>query len=130
VELFVVGIGLTVGLLAGYRGGWVDTLLMRITDVMLAFPDVLLAILLLGTLGTAASSPAASMTLVIVALGRDRLATAGTTGTRAGAVAPQARVRGSRAFSRRDGRRIILKHILPRTSVADPGRGHGRCARA
>lgn len=113
VELFVVGIGLTVGLLAGYRGGWLDTLLMRVTDVMLAFPDVLLAILLLGTLGTAASSPAASMTLVIVALG--------VTGwpplarlVRGQVLSLRQRefVEAARAIGATDGW-IIWKHILP-----------------
>ncbi len=113
VELFVVGIGMTVGLIAGYRGGWIDTVLMRITDVMLAFPDVLLAILLLGTLGTAASSPAASMTLVIVALG--------VTGwpplarlVRGQVLSLRKRefVEAARSLGATDSR-IVLRHILP-----------------
>ena len=62
-------LGLLVGLTAGYVGGRVDSLLMRTTDVMLAFPDILLAILLLGTLGAASASPAVSLALVILALG-------------------------------------------------------------
>lgn len=39
-------IGVAIGVTAGYVGGWVDTVLMRITDVVLAFPTVLLAIAL------------------------------------------------------------------------------------
>jgi ABC-type dipeptide/oligopeptide/nickel transport system permease subunit len=69
VEAVVVALGLFVGLTAGFLGGGIDMLLMRATDVMLAFPDILLAILLLGTLGTAAASPTVSMLLVILALG-------------------------------------------------------------
>jgi len=41
-----VVIGVTVGVSAGYFGGWVDTLLMRVTDVVLSFPLLLLAIAL------------------------------------------------------------------------------------
>ena len=41
-----LGIGL--GLLAGWRGGWVDSLLMRIADVQLAFPSILIALLVFG----------------------------------------------------------------------------------
>ncbi len=39
-------IGVTVGLVSGFLGGWVDTVLMRLTDVVLAFPALLLAIAL------------------------------------------------------------------------------------
>lgn len=39
-------IGLFVGLIAGYRGGWIDAMFMRAVDVMLAFPELLLAILI------------------------------------------------------------------------------------
>jgi ABC-type dipeptide/oligopeptide/nickel transport system permease subunit len=69
VECFVVLLGLIVGLSAGFFGGWLDSALMRVTDVMLAFPDVLLAILLLGTLGTKDVSAEKSLLLVIIALG-------------------------------------------------------------
>ena len=42
----LVGVGL--GLLAGYRGGWIDTVLMRLCDVMLSFPAILVALLIAG----------------------------------------------------------------------------------
>lgn len=41
-------IGITLGLLAGYKGGWVDGLIMRIADVQLSFPAILLALLIFG----------------------------------------------------------------------------------
>lgn len=43
-------IGILVGTLAGYYGGWLDALLMRITDTFFAFPGILLAIIILATL--------------------------------------------------------------------------------
>lgn len=44
--LLAMAIGLTIGLVAGYAGGWIDAALMQLVDLMLAFPYVLLAILL------------------------------------------------------------------------------------
>ncbi len=46
-----LGIGGTLGLLAGYFGGWVDNLLMRLMDVMFAIPSLVLAIAITGILG-------------------------------------------------------------------------------
>ena len=51
--LLVAGVfGVLLGLLAGHFGGWVDSALMRIADVQLAFPAILLAILLASVLGS------------------------------------------------------------------------------
>ncbi|MFA6616452.1 MAG: ABC transporter permease [Hydrogenophaga sp.] len=41
-------IGVTLGLAAGFFGGWIDTLLMRVCDVMLSFPAILVALLIAG----------------------------------------------------------------------------------
>ena len=41
-------VGVSFGLLAGFRGGWIDTLLMRLCDVMLSFPAILVALLIAG----------------------------------------------------------------------------------
>ena len=43
-------IGVTIGLVAGYNGGWVDQILMRITDVVYAFPDLLFLFIIMATL--------------------------------------------------------------------------------
>lgn len=43
--------GVTVGLIAGFRGGWLDEVLMKLADVFLAFPGILLAIALMAILG-------------------------------------------------------------------------------
>jgi ABC-type dipeptide/oligopeptide/nickel transport system permease subunit len=49
---FAIIIGGIIGAFAGYIGGWVDTLLMRIMDVLMAFPSLLLAIAIVTVLGT------------------------------------------------------------------------------
>jgi dipeptide transport system permease protein len=55
IGLFVVVLSVTsgvmIGLLAGYFRGWVDTVIMRIMDVILAFPSLLLALVLVAILG-------------------------------------------------------------------------------
>jgi peptide/nickel transport system permease protein len=45
------GIGVTLGLAAGYFGGWLDALISWMTDVLLAFPDLLLALAIIAILG-------------------------------------------------------------------------------
>lgn len=54
--------GVALGLLAGYRGGWWDAVIMRTVDTQVAFPGLLLALMILTVLG-------ASQTMVIVVLG-------------------------------------------------------------
>jgi peptide/nickel transport system permease protein len=49
--LAALAIGLCFGLLAAYFGGWVDTLVMRIVDIQLSFPSILIALILLAVLG-------------------------------------------------------------------------------
>lgn len=51
VSIIVVPIGLAVGTVAGYLGGWVDAVLMRITDIFLAFPRLILALAFAAALG-------------------------------------------------------------------------------
>lgn len=66
VEAIELVIGVSLGLLAGYKGGWWDTVLMRVTDAMFAFPDLLFAILLVGIWRPA--TPAGSFLIVFIAL--------------------------------------------------------------
>jgi peptide/nickel transport system permease protein len=51
VSIVVAPIGLAVGTIAGYLGGWVDVVLMRITDIFLAFPRLVLALAFAAALG-------------------------------------------------------------------------------
>ncbi|MDO5621834.1 MAG: ABC transporter permease [Paracoccus sp. (in: a-proteobacteria)] len=59
VTLFIVGtvaliapiLGLAIGTIAGFAGGWVDQVLMRVTDIFLAFPKLILALAFVAALG-------------------------------------------------------------------------------
>ena len=59
ITLYIIGlvavtapaIGLAVGTIAGYFGGWIDAVLMRVTDIFLAFPRLILALALVAVLG-------------------------------------------------------------------------------
>ena len=62
--LLAVAIGTSLGLLSGYRGGCFDEMLMRFFDSLLALPALLLALLLLGTLGP--STQAVLLVIVVV----------------------------------------------------------------
>ncbi len=55
-------IGVIIGILSGYYGGWLDTISMRIMDVLLAFPGILLALAIVSVLG-------GSLQNVIIAVG-------------------------------------------------------------
>ncbi len=61
-----VCIGVPLGSIAGFAGGWVDTALMRVTDVMLAFPSIVLAIAIVAALG--ASLPNLMVAVGVVAI--------------------------------------------------------------
>lgn len=102
----VFGMGL--GLAAGYYGGWIESIIMRLTDVMLSIPSVVLAITIAGFLGGGIQN-------VIIAVGAigwrayTRLVRAEVL-----AAKEQTFVESARAIGCSD-LRIILKHILPYT---------------
>ena len=48
--IIIIIIGTTLGMISGYAGGWIDNLLMRFTDIIYAFPDLLFFIILLTAL--------------------------------------------------------------------------------
>lgn len=65
-------IGVPLGLLAGYAGGWFDTLLMRIADVQLTFPVMLVALLIFGIvrgLSPESWNDTAAVMVIIIAIG-------------------------------------------------------------
>lgn len=57
-------VGVTLGMLAGYIGGWIETLIMRTVDVVLAFPEVVIAILVASVLGPGLVTVIVSLSLV------------------------------------------------------------------
>lgn len=110
-------VGCVIGLLAGYRGGLVDAVLMRANDVLLAFPALLLVLVLAAGLG-----PGTVVLVVGVAVvnipGIARLARAATLGVASAGYVESAVVRGERTAAIL--RREILPNIAP-TIVADAG---------
>jgi ABC-type dipeptide/oligopeptide/nickel transport system permease subunit len=66
VVVFSVSIGVCLGLFAGYFGGWVDILVMRLTDVLMALPSILLAIVVVTVLGQNLSNAIIAVGLTIV----------------------------------------------------------------
>ena len=114
ITLFIVGtvalisplIGLIVGTLAGFAGGWVDQVLMRITDIFLAFPKLILALAFVAALGP-------SITNAVLALAITgwppyaRLARAETLTIRNADFIAAARMQGASPL------RLLVLHIWP-----------------
>jgi peptide/nickel transport system permease protein len=61
-----LGLGLVIGILTAYRRGWVDNALMRLMDVMLSFPSVLLAILIVAGLGRGPENTIIAITFFMI----------------------------------------------------------------
>ncbi len=64
VEVVDIGVGMTLGLLAGYFGGWIDTLLARFMDLIFAFPGLLFAILLTSIFSASVSDSFGNLPLI------------------------------------------------------------------
>jgi len=103
VMAFVIGSGL--GVVAGYAGGKVNTLIMRCIDVLYAFPSVLLAIALSGALGAGITNALISLTVVFVPQ-IARIAESVTTQVRRSDYVDAARASGAGAFT------IVRRHVL------------------
>ncbi len=103
--LAAFGIGTAIGLLAGYLGGRVNMLIMRVLDVFYAFPSVLLAVAISGALGPGLSNSLLALTLVFVPQ-VVRVAESVTTQVRQLDYIEAARMSGAGAFS------IIRVHVL------------------
>jgi peptide/nickel transport system permease protein len=54
--LIALAVGSTLGLLAGYYGGWIDEVVMRILDAMMAFPTILLYLIIIAAVGASATN--------------------------------------------------------------------------
>ncbi len=103
--LCAFAIGTTIGLVAGYVGGWVNMLTMRTLDVFYAFPSVLLAVAVAGALGPGMSNCLIALTLVFVPQ-VVRVAESVTTQVRRLDYVEAARMSGASTFS------IIRVHVL------------------
>ncbi|MCB4360514.1 ABC transporter permease [Quatrionicoccus australiensis] len=103
--LAAFGIGTAIGLFAGYIGGKVNMIIMRVLDVFYAFPSVLLAVAISGALGPGMSNSLLALTLVFVPQ-VVRVAESVTTQVRQLDYIEAARMSGAGAFS------IIRVHVL------------------
>jgi ABC-type dipeptide/oligopeptide/nickel transport system permease subunit len=114
ISLFIgvmgVGLGLIVGvplgLVSGYFGGWVDIIVQRIADVMLAFPAILLALSLVAVLGVGLQNVIIAVGISVVPIFM-RLARGSVLSIR-----EQTYVEAARALGGTDVR-IIRSHVLP-----------------
>lgn len=112
---FVVGVGVVVlsafagaliGAIAGFAGGWIDLAVVRVIDVFLAFPGILLAIALAGILGPGIGNVIVALS-VVGWVGYARLARAQIL-----SLATREHVIAARALGARPTR-ILLRHLLP-----------------
>jgi peptide/nickel transport system permease protein len=115
VGLIAIGIALTcgsvLGVLAGFMGGLVDNVIMRLTDIMLAFPGILLAIAVVAILGP-------SLFNVMIAVGVESIPAYVRTARGSTLIVKEMEyVTGARTIGS-SPLRIIFRHILP--NVAAP----------
>lgn len=112
VGLIAVGIGLVVGtplgLVSGYLGGAADLVIMRLMDVLLAFPSILLAILLVATFGPGLNNAMIAIGIVSIPV-YARLVRSSTLATK-----NELFVDASRSVGAND-LRILVRHIFPNT---------------
>ena len=106
VAVIAAPIGLLVGTIAGYAGGWTDTILMRITDIFLAFPKLVLALAFVAALG-----PGIENAVLAIAITSwppyARIARAETLTVRNSDYIKAVQLMGASPF------RIVLRHIMP-----------------
>ena len=99
-------LGMAIGLVAGYFGGRVDDFFMRLADIQLAFPFILLAIAVIGVLGP-------SLRNIIVVIGVSSwVVYARVVRGEVLSIREREFVQAAIAFGSRDGR-ILLRHVLP-----------------
>lgn len=106
VALIAPVAGLLVGTVAGYVGGWTDTVLMRITDIFLAFPRLVLALAFVAALGAGIENAVLAISLTAWPP-YARIARAETLTIRSADYISAIRLQGAGAL------RIITKHIWP-----------------
>ncbi len=103
---FACILGSTVGLLAAFYGGWTDRILMRLMDILLAFPIILLAIAVLAVLGRGSSNTALAIGIVYLPIFA-RLARGPALSVLSWDYVAAARALGGTAP------RLLLRHVLP-----------------
>lgn len=98
--------GTTIGLLAAYVGGRIESLIMRLVDLQLSFPTILMALMILAILGN-------GVTNVVIAIIIAEWATYARTARATGLVEREKEFIEAARCLRLPARRILLKHLLP-----------------
>ncbi|MEE2816307.1 MAG: nickel transporter permease [Pseudomonadota bacterium] len=106
VALIAPVVGLLVGTISGYAGGWADVILMRITDIFLAFPRLVLALAFVAALGAGIENAVLAISLTAWPP-YARMARAETLTIRSSDYISAIRLQGAGPL------RIIIKHIWP-----------------
>jgi peptide/nickel transport system permease protein len=106
VVVLVAPVGLAVGCIAGYFGGWADRVLMRVTDIFLAFPRLILALAFVAAIRPGVTSAIAAIALTAWPP-YARLARAETLTIRNADFIAAVRLTGATSW------RIILRHVAP-----------------
>jgi len=101
-------VGVPLGLLAGYSAGWLDTLIMRIMDAVIAFPEIVLAIAILAILGPSVLNAMIAIGIVYIPIFA-RTARAPSLSESRKEYVEAARAIGA------SGWRILLRHVAPNT---------------
>ncbi len=116
VETLNIVLGATLGLLAGYFGGWLDQLLSRLADMLFAFPGLLLAILVAGVFGPAITQTFGGIGRLLLVAGALSLVSwplmARTVRSITLALREREFIEAARAVGARD-RSILWRHLLP-----------------
>lgn len=100
------GVGTPLGMIAGYFRGWTDTIIMRLMDLLLAFPNLLLAMTLAAVLGPSLNNAILAVAVVGIA-GYARIAYSATL-----AASNEVYIEAARALGA-PHRRLLIKAILP-----------------
>ena len=106
VQFLILFIGGAIGMAAGYFGGWIDNLLMRFTDIMYAFPDLLLVLIFVAAFGPSFWSIFIALGLVYWA-GLARLVRGQVLSIKEKEFVEAAVMTGTAPI------KLILKHLLP-----------------
>ncbi|MBI5651145.1 MAG: ABC transporter permease [Chloroflexi bacterium] len=105
------GLGIPLGLIAGYRGGWLDQGIARAMDVWLAFPGLLLALVIVARLGPSLENTIVALG-VMTAPGFFRITRSATISARRAMYVQAAQAVGASEL------RIMARHILPNLASA------------
>ena len=103
---FAVVVGTILGLAAGFFGGWLDTIIVWLMDILLAFPGVLLAIVIVATLGPNLTNALIAISITQIPI-YTRIVRSVVMSVREAEFVQGAKALGAKSF------RVVMRHVLP-----------------